>query len=550
MESPSQEPSVQRVLILGGGFAGINVAQQLEKRFKRFPNVEIAIVNSENYFVFQPLLAEVVSGNIGLLDTVSPIRRLLKRARLYVREIDSIDLNQRTVTLTPGFRPRPDILHYDHLVLALGNVTDFRGIPGLPEHALPFKTLADAVHLRNHLLHALEEASIETDDDVRAGLLTFVVAGGGFSGVEVAAEMNDCLRRIAKEYRQIDPRAIRVILVHNGDQVLHRELGAGLSKYATDVLRKKGVELQLGRRLKTATRDAAILDDGQRILTRTLVSTVPSSPNPLIDSLDIPKDRGRLVVDRFLELSGHPQVWGLGDCALVPMASKGEFCPPTAQHAIRQANTVAQNIAASIMGGKRQAFNFKGLGKMGSVGHHSAVAELFNRFRISGFFAWIMWRTVYWSKLPGTARKIRVGAAWFLDLIVPPDTIELKLSQPGGVTQSHFEVGEIIFSQGDLGDAFYIILEGEAEIIIESGGASQIVAVLSAGEYFGELALLNNKRRSATVRCKTPMNVLSMRRADFNALTTNLPSLKHTFQQMKYSNSPISSTAESRNVIT
>ncbi len=190
------------------------------------------------------------------------------------------------------------------------------------------------------------------------------------------------------------------------------------------------------------------------------------------------------------------------------------------------------------MGGKRNAFNFKGLGKMGSVGHHSAVAELFNRFRISGFLAWIMWRTVYWLKLPGTARKIRVGAAWFLDLVVPPDTVELKLSEPGGVTQSHFEAGEIIFSQGDLGDAFYIILEGQAEIIIEEDGASRVVAVLSAGEYFGELALLNNHRRSAAVRCKNPMNVLSMRRADFNALTTNLPSLKQSFQQMKYSQSP------------
>jgi len=538
MVTPTEHAAVQRILILGGGFAGVNVAMQLEKRLRHVPNAEISLVNQENYFVFQPLLAEVVSGNIGLLDTVNPIRRLLKRARLYVREIDSIDLKARTVTLTPGFRPRPDILQYDHLVLALGNVTDFRGIPGLPEHAMAFKSLADAVQLRNHLLHALEEASIETDAEVRLALLTFVVAGGGFSGVEVAAEMNDFLRRIAKEYRQVDPRAIRVILIHNGDQVLHRELGAGLSKYATDVLRKKGVELMLGRKLKAASRDAAILDNGQRIPTRTLVSTVPSSPNPLIDSLDVLKDRGRPVVDGFLEMASHPSVWALGDCAMVPMGGEGEVCPPTAQHAIRQATTVAVNIAASITGSKKQTFSFKGLGKMGSIGHHSAVAELFNRFRVSGFFAWIMWRSVYWAKLPGTARKIRVGVAWLLDLIIPPDTVELKLHGAAGVTQAHFEAGDVVFNQGDLGDAFYIITEGEAEVLVESEGSSRLVAVLSAGEYFGELALLNNLRRSATVRCKKAMTVLSMRRRDFNALTSNLPSLKQSFQQVTYAQEP------------
>ncbi len=549
MTTASDRSPVRRILVLGGGFAGINTVQRLEKLLKHEPDVEIALVNQENYFVFQPLLAEVVSGNIGLLDTVNPIRRMLKRTRLYGREIDSIDLNAKTVTLSPGFRPRPDVLDYEHLVLALGNVTDFRGIPGLPEHALPFKTLADAVYLRNHLLHALEEASIENDPKVRAQLLTFVVAGGGFSGVEVAAEMNDFLRRIARDYRRITTDEIRVVLVHTGDQVLHRELGPNLSKYATDVLRKKGVELILGHRLKTASRDAAILDDGQRIETRTLVSTVPSSPNPLIDSLEIPKDRGRPTVDRYLQVTDHPDLWALGDCALVPMpGSKGsggketngkgagvaEYCPPTAQHAIRQATTVADNIAAEILGGKKKEFGFKGLGKMGSVGHHSAVAELFNRFRFSGFIAWIMWRTVYWFKLPGFTRKTRVGIAWFLDLVMPPDMVELKLHGSGGVSQAHFEAGDIVFHQGDLGDAFYIILEGQAEVIIESDGESRTVAVLSAGEYFGELALMNNHRRSATIRCKTPMNVLAMRRADFSALTSNLPDLKKSFQSVEY----------------
>ncbi len=521
-----------RILILGGGFAGVYTAQHLESLLRADDEVEIVLVNQENYFVFQPLLAEVVSGNIGLLDMVNPIRRMLKRTRLYVREIESIDLASRTVTLVPGFRPRADVLHYDHLVLALGSVTDFRGVPGLHEHALPFKTLADAVYLRNHVLHALEEASIESDPELRRQLLTFVVSGGGFSGVEVAAEMNDFLRRVAKQYRQIDPSEIRVVLVHSGERVLHRELAEGLSLYATDVLRRRGVELRLGRRLRTASAHSAILDDGERIPTHTLVSTVPSSPNPKIEPLAIPKQGGRVLVDRYLRVEGQEDLWALGDCACVPTANAGEYCPPTAQHASRQALTVARNLTARMRGGELHPFDFTGLGKMGSVGHHSAVAELFHRVRISGFVAWLMWRTVYWWKLPGVVRKVRVGVAWALDLMIPADSVQLRLTASNGVTQSHFEPGEIIFRQGDLGDALYIILDGVAEVLIETDGQQSLIATLQAGDYFGEQALLNNRTRAATIRCRSAMNLLALRKGDFRALTANLPELRESFERV------------------
>lgn len=523
---------MERVLILGGGFSGVYTAKYLERSLRGRADVHITLVNQENYFVFQPLLAEVVSGNIGILDMVNPIRRLLTRTQLYVREIDAIDIEARTVTLAPGFRPRADVLPYDHLVLALGNVTDFRGIAGLQEHALPFKTLADAVFLRNHVLHALEEASIEQDDQMRRQLLTFVVAGGGFSGVEVAAEMNGFLRRVAREYRHINPRDIRVILVHSGDRVLNRELSEGLSRYATEVLRKRGVELRLGRRLKTASMNAAVLDDGERIPTSTLVSTVPSSPNPRIECLPIPQQRGKVVVNRQLEVDGRENIWAVGDCAQVPLGSEGEFCPPTAQHASRQAKTAAHNIAARICGGKPQAFDFKGLGKMGSVGHHSAVVELFNRFKFQGFVAWIMWRTLYWWKLPGIVRKTRVGVAWALDLLIPADSVRLRLTASNGVTQAHFEPGEIVFHQGDLGDALYIILEGAAEVVLEHGDRQEVIATLEAGAYFGEQALMNNRTRAATIRCVRAMSVLSLRKGDFSALTANLPELRESFQRV------------------
>src|SRR5690606_27949021 len=239
----------QRVIILGGGFAGVYAALYLSERTRRRDDVEIILVNRENYFVFQPLLPEIVSGNIGILDPVCPIQRLVPNAQLYVREVQGIDLLEKKVYLSPGFRPRETVLPYDHLVLALGTVTDFRNTPGLFEHALPFKNLADALRLRNHLIHVLEEANITDDPQHRQELLTFVVAGGGFSGVEVAAEVNDFVRHACRHYRRIQPSEVNVKLIHSGERVLERELSASLGEYAQRILQRRGVELLLKARL-------------------------------------------------------------------------------------------------------------------------------------------------------------------------------------------------------------------------------------------------------------------------------------------------------------
>ena len=529
----------KRILILGGGFAGVYTAMYLDKLLRSEPHVEIALVSRENYFVFQPMLAEVISGNISLLDTVSPLHRLVPRCRLYIREIESIDLLNRRVTLSPGFWPQRYVVDFDHLVLALGTVTDFRGMTGLHQHALPFKNLADAVRLRNHLIHVLNEAEIEANPQRRQQLLTFVVAGGGFSGVEVAAELNDFVRHMAKRCRSFSAADIRVVLVHSGKQILEREVGPRLSAYAQKILQRRGVELCLENRLQTATPDAAILGSGVRIPTKTLVSTVPSFPNPLIDTLDVRKEGGRIVVDGHLEVMGAENIWALGDTARVPNAADNDYCPPTAQHAIRQAKTLAHNIAARIHGREPKVFRFPGLGKMGSLGHHSAVAELFNRIRISGFPAWVLWRTVYWWKLPGFDRKLKVGFSWLLDLLIPPETVQLRIESGSALAQLHFEPGEIVFSKGDLGDSLYIILRGEAEVILESDSAEhspsagesfERLATLGAGEYFGEMALLRQKTRSATVRCTKALDLLALSQGQFQALTTNLPDFKSSFE--------------------
>src|SRR5881275_863299 len=308
-----------RVLIVGGGFGGVYTAITLEKLLRNDPSVEVGLISKENYLVFQPMLPEVISGSIGILDTIAPIRRLCPNTNLYTREVESIDLGHRSVTATAGFGSRQHHLHYDHLVLALGNVTTFAGQPGLAEYALPFKYLGDALTLRNRIIHTLEEADIEQDPDLRRALLTFVVAGGGFSGVEAVAELNDFVRAAAKGFRNLRPEEIRVVLLHAGTLILP-ELPASLAEFAQRLLARRGVEIRLETRLAGATAGTALLANGGRIATRTLVSTVPSAPNPIVAALPLKMDRGRIVVDSGLEVPERPGVWAVGDCAAVPDA--------------------------------------------------------------------------------------------------------------------------------------------------------------------------------------------------------------------------------------
>jgi NADH dehydrogenase len=520
---PSRGAGKKRIVVLGGGFAGVYACAELEKLQR--DDYEIVLVNKENHFVFQPLLPEVISGQIGLVDVVSPIRRLLPKTELHVREVESIDLEQRTITTSTGFHPHPHVLRYDHLVFALGAVTDFRGLRGLPEHAFPFKNLSDALNLRNHVIRALEEAAIEQHDHpLRRRLLTFVVAGGGFSGVEVCAELNDFVREVAAHYRGIDPKEIRVVLVHSQDRILP-EMNEKLATFAQTILRKRGVELLLNARLKAATGEAAILADGVVIETKTLVSTVPASPHPLVEAVALPKTKnGRIEVDATLAVKGSDHLWALGDCAVVP-APDGGFAPPTAQHATRQAATVAQNIVARMRGGALKPFAFKGLGKMGSLGHRSAVAEVFG-VPISGFLAWFLWRTIYLMKVPGWGRRIKIAASWTLDLFLPAELVQLKLGSSVGVTQEHFEPGQEIFHQGDVGDRVYIILSGKADVHKDE----RKVATLGRGDYFGEMALLHQATRNATVRCTEPMDVLALPKREFSVLSANLPELRRSFE--------------------
>src|SRR5215469_1595635 len=482
----------KQILILGGGFAGVYTARYIEKLLSP-EEALITLINRENYWVYQPMLPEVISGSIGLTNVVSPIRRLCLRSNLIMREVEDIDLDRRTVTISPGFRPRQLQLHYDHLVIALGNVTNFHGMPGLMENAMPFRTLADAIVLRNHLIHVLEEADVEADPELRRQLLTFVVGGGGFSGVEVMAELNDFVRSVKRNYLRLRNEPHRCVIVQAGERILP-EMSEILAISAQRILRKRGVEIILNDRLKAATSERAILQSGAEISCKTLISTVPSALPPIVQNLDCPNERGKLLVNRGLELKDHEgKVWALGDCAAIKTVA-GATVPPTAQHAIREATTAAINIAAAVRGGKRTEFGFEGLGTLGSLGHGAAVAQIFG-VKVSGLLAWLLWRCIYLTKMPGLNRKVRIATDWLLHLLFPPELAQTKVGSESGIRNQHFEPGDIIFEQGDLGDSVYVIDEGECEVLYEREGEQELLATLSGGECFGEMALLSDRAR-------------------------------------------------------
>lgn len=410
-----------RIVVLGGGFGGLHTAIHLEKLVGGDRDVEITLVSRDNFFLFTPMLHEVAASDLDITHIVSPIRTLLKHSSVFIGDVESIDLENRRVRVAHGFDRHVHDLPYDHLVVGLGSVTNFYGLPGLEERALTMKTLGDAIHLRNRVIATLEEADTEcqTDSD---GLLTFVVAGGGFAGVETIAGLNDFVRDGLKFYPRIRPDRMRMVLVHSGPVILP-ELGDKLGAYAQRKLRARGIEIVTNARVAQLTHTGVMLADGVSIPSRLVVWTAGTSPHPLIHDLPCALDRGRIVVDDTLAVAGWPGVWALGDCAVIPDRRTGKPHPPTAQHALREAKTAARNIVAAIRGNIPERFSFRTIGQLAAIGHRTGVARVFG-FNFSGFLAWWLWRTIYLSKLPRLEKKVRVAIDWTLDLLFAKDFVQ------------------------------------------------------------------------------------------------------------------------------
>lgn len=416
---------ITRIVILGGGFAGTQVALRLEQIFRRRADIEITLIDSENFFTFTPLLPEVPSGSIQPKHIVFPLRALLRRTCVRQAEVKSIDLARKVVVAAHCHRCGIDVVPFDHLVLAMGSVPSFFGLPGVAEEALTIKSLSDATALHAHVIDKLEHADMQPNADARRSLLTFVVAGGGFAGVETLAELNDFVRGARRFYPRIDPADIRVVLIHSGKRILP-EVSESLSAYALKKLRSRGVEVLLETRVLGCESGVVRVSSGTQIPAATFVWAAGTASHPLIEKLDAPKARnGKIQVDATMAVKDRPGLWGIGDSAAIPDVVTGGTCPPTAQYALRQGKRLAENIAAAIDGRLSQPFRFKALGLLAGLGRRTAVAEILG-VKFIGFFAWWLWRTIYLMKLPGFERKVRVAIDWTLDLFFPRDIVYLR----------------------------------------------------------------------------------------------------------------------------
>jgi NADH dehydrogenase len=409
-----------RILVLGGGFAGVQVASSLEKILSK-DDADIVLVSRDNFVLFTPMLHEIAASDLDITTIVNPIRKMIKRTQFIAADVEHIDVEAKTVTIVHGFDRHSHVLTCDHLVLALGSVPNFHGRADLERHALTMKSLEDAIGLRNRMIAHLEEADTECAASSREHLLTMIVAGGGFAGVETVAGLFDFLHVAVRSYPNLHSSMLRVVLVHSGELLLP-ELGPDLGRYAEKILQERGIEVHTKKRLGAIGPEGVTLDDGTFIASGFVVWTAGNTTSPQIANLPIAKTGGRVPVSEMMEVQSHPGVWSLGDCALVPDGDGG-FHPPTAQHALRQAKTVAYNIAASLRGTPQRPFTFKTIGQLAAIGRRTGVAKIFG-LRFSGFPAWWMWRTIYLSKLPRWEKRIHVALGWTLDLIFSKDIVQ------------------------------------------------------------------------------------------------------------------------------
>jgi len=516
------------VLILGGGFAGVYCAQRLAKRLKSTEK-KIGLIASENHMVFQPMLPEVVGGSLSPRHVVNPIRLICQGADVFRGPVIAVDPKSKTVILDGGITAGHVSFTYDHIVFALGADVNLSRIPGMSEHAFLMRNVGDAMKLRAAIISKMEEANLIGDNLVRRQLLSFVVVGGGYSGVETAGQMIDLLRSICCYYETVKDNDYSVTLIHSGDRVLPM-LSEKLAIYTGKQLQKMGVKILFNSRVKTVTAGTVNLDDGSKVNAQTVVCTVGNAPHPQILALgekgEIPIERGHVVVEATGQAKGMTDVWAAGDCAQFPMVTGGK-CPETAQFAFRQGMLLGDNIAASLGGKPLKPFKFTGQGELASIGHQTAVAEILG-WQFSGFIAWFMWRTIYLMKLPGLDRKLRVMAEWAFDLFFPRDINLLTPKYSSPMEEMHLEPGDPLFRRGEPAFSFYAVKSGRVNITDASG---HIVKSATDGDHFGERALLEDHIWRYDATAKEPTTLVAIDERTFQKLVSSIGSLSALFQR-------------------
>ncbi|MDN5845130.1 MAG: NAD(P)/FAD-dependent oxidoreductase [Candidatus Nitrosocosmicus sp.] len=448
MSETSTNKKKKNIVILGGGFGGVGVLKDLQKKFQDNEDIQITLISNNNFLLFTPMLPEIVSGTIESRHIVTSIRSFCKNAKFYEAQVKEIDMDQKQVTMThiigkhnvESAKTHDHTINYDRLVIALGSEDNFFGNSNIEKYGFTLKTIGDAILLRNHIIKVLEQAVIEqSDPNLRKALMTFVVVGGGFSGVETVGAINDFVREsVQKYYPSLYMSDVRVVLVSATDKILE-QIDEGLGRFALEKLKESGVEFIMNTKVKDVTTDSALLDNDKPIPCYSVVWTAGVAPSQLISNLKCEHDKKhRIITNSYLEVNGFENiVYALGDCASIINPHTGKPYPATAQHAIRQSEVVSYNIASYLkkeMEGKRKndnkirkkEFNYKTKGMMAEIGKRTGVAILFGKIKLHGFSAWWLWRSYYWLRLPTSKKKLKVMGDWTFDLIFKPDVSQIQ----------------------------------------------------------------------------------------------------------------------------
>jgi NADH dehydrogenase len=411
------------IIIVGGGFAGTTLTQALDRRLP--PGYEVVLISEESYTTFNPMLPESLGASIFPEQVVAPIRQMLTHARFVMGRVTALDPVRRNLVCSTLAGDRT--YGYDHLVLAFGNRARLDLLPGLAEHALPLKNVGDAMHIRNTVLRRLARIELETDPSIRKRLGHFVVIGGGFSGVETAGELVDCLASIRRYYPRVARDELKVTLLQDLPRLLP-ELPEPLGHTAHKSLAARGVQVRIGTKASCVSEKGVRLADGEYLSASTVLCTIGTRPNSLVERTLLPVERGRIVVDADLRVTGMSGLWAIGDCALVKNARDGTIAPPTAQFAVAEARALAKNLRATIDGAPTRAFSYRSRGSMAAIGHRKGVADIFG-VRISGLPAWLLWRAYYLSRMPTLGRKVRIFVEWTWGMFFPNDITHLRFTR-------------------------------------------------------------------------------------------------------------------------
>jgi NADH dehydrogenase len=467
--------------------------------------------------VFHPLLADVAGASINADAAAAPLRQMLPGIDCRTERVQRIDLASSEIEFEDG-NGAPARMHYDHVVVACGAESNLGIIPGMIEHAFPFKVMRDAIDLRQHIVRQMEQAEASLDPERRRWHLSFIVVGAGFSGVEVAGEINELVRSSTRFYRNFRKHDVVVTLVHSQNQILP-EVAPKLREFAGMKMRKAGITILLNTRAVAATHDGIEINNGQMLPGATVVCTIGTAVSPLVQRLDVPKERGRIRTAPDMRIEGHTNAWAIGDCALIVNAFDNKPSAPTGQFAERQGRQAALNLVRILKGEPTQPFRFKALGQLCSIGGYQAVAEMLG-IHISGFLAWLMWRGVYLFKLPTWSRRIKVALDWSWDVLFPRDLSFLNIDSAQQLTHGYYRAGDFIHRRGEPARVFSVIEEGEVEILqaAEENQEAKVIDILGKGDFFGEGALLGNRPHETSIRARSVVRLVQVGSALFSQI--------------------------------